>query len=120
MAKRQDASTGEIVDVDDNKPITQAGSTGAEGEEVVDKDSDTLHVKVWSPFKVFYDDPAQSVSAENGTGPFDVLPHHHNFITLLNPCELSIKKVVSDKVNIKISGGVMHVHGNEVTVFLEV
>lgn len=79
----------------------------------------TLHVKLYSPFQVYFDDEAESVSAENDTGPFDVLPRHHNFITLLNPCEVEIKSKTGDK-RIKISRGVMHVHRNKVTIFLDV
>ncbi len=79
----------------------------------------TLQAKVWSPFRVYFDGKAKSVSAVNGTGPFDILPHHHNFITLLNACDLALN-TPDGKIKIKISGGVMHVHQNTVTVFLEV
>lgn len=79
----------------------------------------TIHVKLYSPFQVYFDDEADSVSAENDTGPFDVLPRHHNFITLLNPCEVEIKAKAGDK-RVKISRGVMHVHRNKVTIFLDV
>lgn len=79
----------------------------------------TIHVKVYSPFQVYFDDEANSISAENDTGPFDVLARHHRFITLLNPCELDIRSTKGDK-KIKISRGVMHVRDNNVTVFLDV
>jgi F0F1-type ATP synthase epsilon subunit len=78
-----------------------------------------IHVKLYSPYQVYYDGEAESVSAENDTGPFDVLPRHHNFITLLNPCEVEIKAKTGDK-RIKIARGVMHVHRNNVTIFLDV
>ena len=80
---------------------------------------DTLVAKIWSPFRVYYNGRAKSISANNGTGPFDVLPHHHNFITLLNPCDL-VLQTGNGETTIKISGGIMHVHKNVVTVFLEV
>jgi F0F1-type ATP synthase epsilon subunit len=83
------------------------------------KGEETLQAKVWSPFRVYFNDEAKSVSAVNGTGPFDVLPHHHNFITLLNSCDLALATKDGD-IKIKISGGVMHVHQNVVTVFLDV
>ena len=51
----------------------------------------TMHIKVYSPYKTYFDDNAYSISAGNATGPFDILPHHHNFMTLLGPCELSIR-----------------------------
>ena len=78
-----------------------------------------IRVKVHSPFKVYFDDDVISISAENATGPFDILPKHHNFITLLNPCELVIKKL-SGEIRIRIARGVMHVNSDKVIVFLDV
>lgn len=83
------------------------------------KAPESLHVKVWSPFQVYYDDEASSISGDNGTGPFDILPQHRNFITLLNACNL-ILQTSDGEVRIRISGGIMRVHRNTVTVFLEV
>lgn len=78
-----------------------------------------MHVRVSSPFKDFFDETALSISAVNATGPFDILPHHHNFITLLDACELSIVTPKGTS-RIKISGGVMHVKADQVVVFLNV
>lgn len=82
-------------------------------------DKPTMHVKVYSPFKVYYDDQADSISGENGTGPFDILPKHHNFMTLLSPCELIIRSFRGEQ-KIRISGGLMHVKADQVTVFLDI
>ncbi len=81
--------------------------------------ADELRVRVWSPFKVYYDGPAKSISGINGTGPFDILPKHHNFITLLDACDLGLV-TAEGKIKVRITGGVMHVHKNQVVVFLEV
>ncbi len=78
-----------------------------------------INVKVYSPFKVFFDGEALSISAENGTGPFDVLPEHHNFLTLLRPCELVIRTLQQEQ-KIHIESGVMHVKKNKVSVFLNI
>jgi F0F1-type ATP synthase epsilon subunit len=81
----------------------------------------SMYVKVYSPFKVFFEEPAYSISGINGSGPFDVLPGHHNFITLLERSEMIIKPVNTEKtVKILISGGIMHVRDDKVTVFLNV
>ncbi len=79
----------------------------------------TLKVKVSSPYQVYFDEPALSISGVNKTGPFDVLPGHHNFITLLEPCELSIR-LSGDERRIKINGGLMHVKADMAVVFLDV
>jgi len=109
MALRQEASTGEFVE----DPSVSAVAAP------VKKAANTLHVKVWSPFHTYFDGEAKSVSGVNATGPFDILPHHHNFISLLNACELQLRTTTGD-TRIRISGGVMQVHQNAVKVFLEV
>lgn len=79
-----------------------------------------MHVKVYSPFKTYFDEDAKSISAVNPTGPFDILPHHHNFMTLLNPCELVIRAADAHEQRIRISSGLMHVKADQVTVFLDI
>lgn len=78
-----------------------------------------LQVKVWSPFRVYFQGEAASVSGINAAGPFDILPRHHNFISLLEPGELKLATPTGG-LKIRIAGGVMHVHHDTVTVFLEV
>lgn len=106
MALRQDASTGQVVD--DHKP----DQPSADGQPV-------MALKIYSPFKIYFDDDAFSVSALNDTGPFDILPHHHNFITLVTACSMQIKGPRGDQA-IEISGGLMHVKADKVVVFLNV
>jgi F0F1-type ATP synthase epsilon subunit len=80
-----------------------------------------MMIKVYSPRKVFFNERAASISAVNTTGPFDILPMHHNFITLLSPCELTIRRLEGkDDQRIRIVGGMMHVKANEITVFLDI
>lgn len=80
----------------------------------------SMHVKVYSPFKDYYDGEAFSISAENATGPFDILPKHHNFISLLQPCDVTIRTTGHDERVIRISGGLMHVKADQVIVFLDI
>jgi len=82
-------------------------------------DSKTIEVKVFSPFKVYFSGPAMSISAENETGPFDVLPKHHNFITLLNPGDIIVRTEEKEQ-KFRIARGVMHVKNNAIVIFLDV
>ena len=79
----------------------------------------TMHVKVYSPYKVYFDEDAHSISAINATGPFDILPRHHNFMTLLNAGDLVVRTPRGEQ-RITISRGVMHVKADKVIVFLDV
>ncbi len=83
-------------------------------------DGVSMQVHVHSPFKDYYDGMAFSLTAENATGPFDILPKHHNFISLLSPCELIVRTVKQGEQKIRISGGILHVKADQIIVFLDV
>ncbi len=76
-------------------------------------------VKIYSPFKVYYDGSATSGSAVNLTGPFDILHDHKNFMSLLIKGDIVVRSD-SGEETIKIERGVMHVSNNTVVVFLDV
>jgi hypothetical protein len=109
----EDAPQETQSDKEKRKAVSDYSKVEANGQR-------SMRVKVHSPFHDYYDAQAFSVSAENATGPFDILPLHHSFISLLNPCELMIRTVDKGDQRIKISGGIMHVKADEVIVFLDV
>lgn len=82
-------------------------------------DGQHMHIKVYAPFKTYYDGMAESISAENDTGPFDILATHHNFMTLLSPCDIMVRNEGQEE-KISITRGIMHVKADEVIVFLDV
>lgn len=120
----EEATKKEEIKVEGAEPVAEAtkeekkSAKKAKDEEF--KKTTALHIKVYSPFQTYYNDEAQSISAENKTGPFDILAQHRNFITLLVPCELDIKSSKGGDKKIKINRAVMHVRRNEVTIFLDV
>jgi hypothetical protein len=80
----------------------------------------SMKVKVYSPFRDYFDGEAFSLTAENATGAFDILPKHHNFISLLSPCDLIVRTIADREQRIQISGGLLHVKADSVIVFLDV
>lgn len=104
----------------EKKPSKEEKKVAKKAKDEEFKKTTSVHVKVYSPFQTYYDDEAQSISAENKTGPFDVLAQHRNFITLLVSCELDIKSAKGGDKKIKINRAVMHVRRNDVTIFLDV
>jgi F0F1-type ATP synthase epsilon subunit len=79
----------------------------------------TMAIKVYAPFKVYYEGNGYSISAVNATGPFDILPKHHNFLCMLVPCNLVIESPEGQKI-IKIHRALMHVKADRVVVFVDV
>lgn len=82
-------------------------------------DGKTMHVKIYAPFRTYFDGPAFNVSAVNETGPFDILPKHHNFMTLLSPCDIIVRTERGEE-KITINRGIMHVKADDLVVFLDV
>lgn len=78
-----------------------------------------MDVKVYAPFQVYFEGRATSVSATNETGPFDILPGHHNFICMLEPGSIKVAGLKGDKT-IKVHRAVMHVKADKVVVFMDV
>jgi F0F1-type ATP synthase epsilon subunit len=78
-----------------------------------------IKVKIYSPFKVFFNGLALSLSAVNDTGPFDILPMHHKFITLLNNGDIVVRTDKSEE-RIAINSGIMQVKENNIIIFLDV
>lgn len=104
---------------DPPEPAHTDASTGNVVQEAVDPKKPTMHIKVYAPFQVYFEGDGYSLSAVNETGPFDILPHHHNFLCMLVPCDLVVKTPVETKT-IKISRALMHVKAEKVTVFVDV
>lgn len=79
--------------------------------------SKTLHVKVISPAQIYYEGPADSVSAFNKVGPFDILSDHANFFSLLTAGDIKIN-TGAQVLNFPIKHGIVKVTNNIVTLFI--
>ena len=80
----------------------------------------SMMVKIYAPFKMYFEGQAYSLSAVNETGPFDILPRHHNFLCMLVPCNITVQPVEGEKKTIKIHRALMHVKADSVVVFMDV
>lgn len=78
-----------------------------------------LEVKLYSQFHVYFEGGAESVSAKNKAGPFDILPGHANFFTLLLPGEVLIMSG-GEENTFSVSRGVLQIADNQVKVFVDI
>lgn len=78
-----------------------------------------LHVIARAPFELYYDGPASAVSALNRIGPFDILPGHADFFSMLRPSQITIEKE-GDPVQIDAHNGIVTVRDNEVLLFVNI
>jgi F0F1-type ATP synthase epsilon subunit len=88
-------------------------------KKIVNIPKGKMYIKVHAPYKVYFDGIADSISAINDTGPFDILPRHHNFMTLLAPGDVIVRSEYGEE-KFTIARGVMHVKADRVIVFLDV
>lgn len=78
---------------------------------------DLLSVTIIASNKTYYDGPAKAVSSVNKVGPFDILPQHENFITLLKD-KVIVYQPDGKKLEIPCQDGLLEVSQNKVRVFM--
>jgi hypothetical protein len=120
MAKKK-PEIEEKPEVNSEKP-TDSVKDSKKGKEPQEKPPEgQMFIKVYSPFKSYFDAIGSSISAVNDTGDFDILAGHHRFLTLLSACDIVIRVKEGDEgEKITIDRGIMYVKEDRVTVFLDV
>jgi F0F1-type ATP synthase epsilon subunit len=85
----------------------------------VTKTPKKLKVKLFSPYQIFFEGEAVSLSARNQTGPFDVLYDHINFFSLLEAGDIYIN-TGTDTRKIPIESGLIKISDNNIVLFANV
>lgn len=78
-----------------------------------------LHIIARAPFQLYYDGQASAVSAANRIGPFDILPGHADFFSMLTPSQIVIE-TEHDPITIDAKNGLITVRDNEVLLFVNI
>lgn len=78
-----------------------------------------LNVKITSPNKIIYDSPADSVSSVNSQGPFDILPYHANFITIIENHTVIIRNN-KDKQEFNFKRAIIYTNNNKVQIYTDI
>jgi F0F1-type ATP synthase epsilon subunit len=77
-----------------------------------------LSVIARAPFEVYFEGPAQAVTATNKVGVFDVLIGHADFFSMLTPCDIIIEPETGDVITFPIKNGILTVRDNQVLLFV--
>ncbi len=78
-----------------------------------------FRLKIFSPYETYYQGEAVSLTAQNATGPFDVLAGHVNFFTLVSGGRIRVETGFQ-RLEFPISRGILRVTGDNVTLFADV
>lgn len=76
-----------------------------------------LDVQVLSSTKALYNGKATAVSSFNEVGPFDILPLHENFISLIKD-RITVVSTTGQRQQINFVRGLLEVSENRVRVFV--
>jgi F0F1-type ATP synthase epsilon subunit len=79
-----------------------------------------LTVRISKAAEVVWEGKAQSVSSENAQGPFDILPMHANFITLLKDKPIVIITEKGERIEQRFLASVMYVVNDEVKIYADI
>lgn len=85
----------------------------------MDKNQKRFQVKIFSPYQVYYEGEAVSLSAVNRTGPFDILAGHINFFSLLTAGTVVVNTGFQ-RLEFTISRGILRTSRDRVTLFADV
>jgi F-type H+-transporting ATPase subunit epsilon len=79
----------------------------------------TFQLKISNPERVFFEGEAYSLSSQNASGPFDILPNHAHFVSLLHDAKIEVVDKEDKKVVFAVSRGLISARSNLVTVFVD-
>jgi len=79
--------------------------------------SPALTVIIKNKDRTFFEGQAYAISSINDKGPFDILPQHENFITLIKN-KIIVHTTPKEKVEIQIENGLARVSENKVDMFV--
>ena len=85
----------------------------------MDKNVKRFKVKIFSPYQTYYQGEAVSLTAANRTGPFDILPGHINFFSLLTDGTVVVNTGFQ-RLEFQIGRGIVRVSRDDVTLFADV
>jgi len=77
-----------------------------------------INIIARAPFHVYFEGEADSLSAINKVGPFDILPGHADFFSMLEPCDVIIE-TGAEPVKFSISNGIITVRDNNIMLFAD-
>lgn len=77
-----------------------------------------LSIIARAPFHLYYEGPAQAVTASNKVGVFDILPGHADFFSVLTPGDVIIDTGSDEPLAFAVTNGIITVRDNEVLLFV--
>jgi F0F1-type ATP synthase epsilon subunit len=82
--------------------------------------SGELQVIVATPDEQIWEGKAESVSSENSAGPFDILPQHANFVTMIKGKPIVVRTQGDGEKTFSYKNAVITVSGDKVSIYTDI
>jgi len=79
-----------------------------------------LHVRISKATNVVWEGEANSVSSINAEGPFDILPMHANFVTLIKGQLITVRDLDGNEQQFDFKQAVIYVENNQVKIYSDI
>lgn len=76
-----------------------------------------LHVRIIAPQQLILDTQATSVSSINAQGPFDILPEHANFLTVIENASIIVRPAKDKPITFSFPLSIIRVTANQVNIY---
>ncbi|KKS46221.1 MAG: ATP synthase epsilon chain [Parcubacteria group bacterium GW2011_GWA1_47_8] len=80
--------------------------------------NEPLSVKITNTERIIWEGTAEAVSSENKDGPFDILPEHANFLTLVSNKPIMIHHAKGSQ-EFLFKQAIVYVFSDKVSVYVE-
>lgn len=81
---------------------------------------ETIAVTVINPDERVWEGRAYSVSSVNSAGPFDILPEHANFVTMIRNQPVIVRTIDHGEKTFTYKNAVITVNDNKVSIYTEI
>lgn len=85
----------------------------------MDTKGEKFKVRINSPNESIWEGMAVSLSSKNSAGPFDILPEHANFITMIQNEPIIVRTLGKEHV-FTYKNAVLSVYNREVTIYADI
>lgn len=79
-----------------------------------------LHVRIISPQQLILETEALSVSSKNAQGPFDILPQHANFISIIENSPIVVRVPSQKPLTFNFPLAIVMVTANQVNIYTHI
>lgn len=79
----------------------------------------TIHLTIMSPHSVVWEGAVRSLSSENSEGPFDILPEHARFISLIHAHPVQVELLDGTEKEFRFESAVLAFENDEAKIYMQ-